>query len=325
MQHQRNIQISVCIPTYNYAKYLPQAIESVCMQSFKDFELLIFDDCSTDNTSDIIQKYAAGDRRIRFLTNKSRLGMVENWNACLSEARGKYVKFVFGDDLLLSKDALVQMIVKFVSCPDLSLVCCARKIIDADSRELKLESPFRQDLMAEGHTLIRFCLERQSNLVGEPTAVMFRREDARTGFRTQYRQLVDQEMWFRMLEKGSFAYICEPLVAFRRHPLQQSIQNRNRPLEMLDEVAKINERYLDNQYVQISRFFQAYIQWDESYRFWRLYKTRQITRDSAIQEIDQRYGYKKFVVCYPLYKAVKPCLKLCRAIRPIESSIGRKR
>jgi glycosyltransferase involved in cell wall biosynthesis len=317
----RNYPISVCIPTFNYAKYLPQTIESICCQSFRDFELLIIDDCSTDNTADLVSNYAAVDRRIRFLVNKSHLGMVENWNACLSEARGEYIKFVFADDRLLSENALLRMMTEFSSCPQASLVFSARRVIDSECRELRLESPFARDLTADGLDLIRLCVSRQDNLIGEPTSVMFRKACAVRGFRQEYRQIVDQELWFHILEKGRFAYIHEPLVAFRSHPLQQSIYNRSRPLENLEELAKINEEYLGKQYMRISRFLRTYLQWDLSYRLWQLHATNQIDRATAIREIDRRYGYRKFAWFYPLYKTVKPGVKLYRALRSAEKCL----
>ena len=93
-------KISVLVPTYNYARYLPQTIESILRQTHSNFELLISDDASTDGSAEIIRHYADRDSRIRFMIHPTNLGMVANWNWCLQQARGDYVKFVFGDDLL---------------------------------------------------------------------------------------------------------------------------------------------------------------------------------------------------------------------------------
>src|SRR3974377_931912 len=98
-------KVSVLVPTYNYARYLPEAIESVLEQDFQDFEVLISDDCSTDGSAEVIARYAAKDSRIRFKIHPANLGMVENWNWCLSEARGDYIKFLFGDDRLAGREA----------------------------------------------------------------------------------------------------------------------------------------------------------------------------------------------------------------------------
>src|ERR1017187_7004523 len=91
-------KVSVLIPNYNHARYLPAAIESVLQQDFRDFELLISDDCSNDGSAGIIASYAAKDSRIRFQIHPANLGMVRNWNWCLAQARGEYMKFLLADD-----------------------------------------------------------------------------------------------------------------------------------------------------------------------------------------------------------------------------------
>ena len=94
-------QVSVCIDSFNYGRFLPAAIESVLSQTFTDFELLVVDDCSTDDSFAIAQRYAAGDRRIVARRHERNLGMVRNRNACLALARGDYVKFLHADDFLI--------------------------------------------------------------------------------------------------------------------------------------------------------------------------------------------------------------------------------
>ena len=74
--------VSVLIPTYNYARYLDEAVSSVLHQTFQDFELIIVDDQSTDNTDDIIKKYLH-DPRITYYKNQTNLGLVGNFNKSL--------------------------------------------------------------------------------------------------------------------------------------------------------------------------------------------------------------------------------------------------
>ena len=71
-------KISVLIPTYNYARFLPAAVESVLAQDFREFELLISDDASTDGSAEVIRSYAERDSRIRFRLHTANLGMVKN-------------------------------------------------------------------------------------------------------------------------------------------------------------------------------------------------------------------------------------------------------
>jgi glycosyltransferase involved in cell wall biosynthesis len=220
-------KVSILIPTYNYARYLPEAIESIIGQDFRDFELLISDDCSTDNSAEVIARYAAKDSRIRFEIHSKNLGMVENWNWCLSEARGEFVKFIFGDDKLISPAALSQMVALMESDPAISLAASASRVVDSRSNVIETRNNFQPGTF-DGKKIIVRCLERPANLIGEPTVVMFRKKDAARGFDPRYRQLADLEMWFHLLEQGKFGHLAAPLCAFRKHPAQQTGLNRGR-------------------------------------------------------------------------------------------------
>ncbi len=79
-------KVSVLIPTYNYAHYLDETIRSVLDQTFTDFELLIVDNRSTDNTAEVVKKYL-GDNRVSFYANEKNVGLVGNWNKCLDYAK----------------------------------------------------------------------------------------------------------------------------------------------------------------------------------------------------------------------------------------------
>jgi glycosyltransferase involved in cell wall biosynthesis len=307
-------QISLCIPSYNHARFLAQTIDSVLQQTFDDFEILIIDDCSTDGTEAIVKQYALRNPRIRFSVNPENIGMVGNWNLCLAEAKGKYIKYLFGDDLLLSRDTLQKLLSLFEADKSISLISSSRNIIDSESNTIGMKSPFKRDLIANGTKLINLCLTKQDNLIGEPTAVMFRKSDAARGFKPQYTQIVDLEMWFHLLEKGNFAYIKEPLCAFRIHPHQQTINNRSNPLSVLNDVFQLNEEYLCKQYLAISRFGKSYIKYDSLYKIWKLYLSNQIYKQAAVQEIGGRYSYRKFRLLYPFYKVYKPLLKLYRKV-----------
>jgi glycosyltransferase involved in cell wall biosynthesis len=217
--------ISVLIPTYNYARFLPEAIESVLAQDFQDFELLIVDDCSTDDTASVVQPFCGRDARVRFEVNPSNLGMVHNWNRCLEQARGEYIKFLFGDDKLFHPRALGRMLALLRQHPSAALAASARMILDERSNAVDLHRHWAEGCH-NGRKIILACMmQNGKNLVGEPSAVLFRKADARRGFDPGYRQVVDIVMWFHLLERGDLAYTREPLCAFRRHPGQQTEVN----------------------------------------------------------------------------------------------------
>lgn len=217
-------EISVLMPTYNYAAFLPEAIESVLAQDFADFELLIVDDCSSDNTTEVVKPYCARDDRVRFSVNPVNLGMVNNWNHCLQRAAGRHIKFLFGDDKLVDPSVLSKLLQLLKSYPAATLAASARIVIDAQSNRIGLCRPLAGGYH-HGHKLIADCLLDGGNPIGEPSSVLFRRSDVVRGFDATYRQFVDLEMWFHLLERGGLAYTGEPLCAFRQHARQQTAVN----------------------------------------------------------------------------------------------------
>jgi glycosyltransferase involved in cell wall biosynthesis len=216
--------VSVLIPTYNYAGFLAEAVESVLMQDFPDFELLIVDDCSADHTAEVVKPFCSHDARVRFSVNSVNLGMVNNWNHCLRQARGEYIKFLFGDDKLSDPQALGKMIALLRKNPSAVLAASARTILDEKSSVTDIWSPLR-DGCHDGREIIESCLIEYGNLIGEPSSVLFRKNAAQRGFDAKLAQIVDVEMWFHLLENGNLAYTREPLCAFRQHAEQRSAFN----------------------------------------------------------------------------------------------------
>jgi glycosyltransferase involved in cell wall biosynthesis len=227
--------VSILIPTYNYARYLPEAIESILNQDFSDFEVIIADDASSDNTVDVCATYAEKDSRIRFFRHEQNLGMVENWNWCLQQATGKYIKYMLADDKFLRPYALSRLVESIDKSSDISLVTSARVLIDDDSQITGVWNLLGlRSRVFSGKKAIRRCLTRGVNLIGEPSAVLFRREHAKRGFDPAYRQLVDLEMWLHLLQQGDFIYISEPLCCFRKHSQQQTEVNRRTDCHLIE-------------------------------------------------------------------------------------------
>ncbi len=100
MEHGARPLVSVCIPTFNYGRFLPEAIKSVLAQSFTDFELVVVDNASTDETAELMEAFVRSDPRIRFYRNSENVGIVKNFNRALGHAAGDYVKILCADDLL---------------------------------------------------------------------------------------------------------------------------------------------------------------------------------------------------------------------------------
>jgi glycosyltransferase involved in cell wall biosynthesis len=229
-------KVSVLVPVYNSEKYLAKCLESILAQDFSGMEILIADDGSTDGSPALIQKYAAIDQRIRWWRNPVNLGLAGNFNCCLQSARNEYVKFVLQDDLLLSPSAVRQMVAALAADPAVTLVGSASYVIDEQDRPIEFRNSFQRSAVMDGKAAILHSLARNGNYIGEPSVVMFRRDQAARGFDERYRQLVDLDFCFHLLEQGKFAYLAEPLCAFRRHSRQQTAVNRESGAHVQDEL-----------------------------------------------------------------------------------------
>jgi len=95
-----NPLVSILIPVYNRVNLVSETIESALKQTYRNIEIVIVDNCSTDGTWDLLKDYALKDDRIRIFQNEENIGPVRNWKRCIVEAKGDYSKILFSDDLI---------------------------------------------------------------------------------------------------------------------------------------------------------------------------------------------------------------------------------
>jgi glycosyltransferase involved in cell wall biosynthesis len=211
-------RVSVCVPAYNHGRFLKAAIESAAAQTWTDLEIVVSDNASTDDTREVVTRLAREDSRIRYQPAPQHVGMAENFNRCLALARGEYVKFLCADDLL--ERQCVEKLLAALETGRVVLAGCARELLhDASGAIVGVARYARRDWIGAGDQAARKCFYF-GNLIGEPTAVMFRRKDAGEGFSRRYSQLVDLDLWLRLLEGGGFAFVAESLCKVRIHPGQ---------------------------------------------------------------------------------------------------------
>jgi len=209
--------VSVCIPAYNHGRFLADTLKSALDQSFADMEIIVSDNRSSDHTQEVVMAIVERDARVRYVLAPEHLGMQGNFNRCLELARGRYIKFLCADDML--EPRCVERMLAAFRDERTALVGCARRILPEDGGSGRVLGYAAGDVTSSGTEAIHRCFFR-GNLIGEPTAVMFRRADAKDGFRAQYQQLVDLDMWFRLLEKGRFTFLAEALCSIREHGAQ---------------------------------------------------------------------------------------------------------
>jgi glycosyltransferase involved in cell wall biosynthesis len=211
-------KVSILIPTYNYSHHIDEAIQSALHQTYTNFEIVIVDDSSTDNTDEVVEKYLS-DNRIRYYKNPVNLGLVQNFNKCLGYAKGEYIKFLLADDKF--EPTLLEKFVPILDqYPNVSLVTSNRDTFGTKNKKRIMPLTGLQ----EGKKVIFESLrDKNGNWIGEPTTVMFRRSDLRIGnFNPAYYCLVDWDMWLRLLSVGDCFIVPETLSYFRVHSNQAS-------------------------------------------------------------------------------------------------------
>lgn len=235
--------VSICLPVYNGERFIAEAIESALSQTFTDFELLIADDCSTDGSGGVLQKYAMGDSRIVYWRNAANKGLFANYNESMSRACGNLIK-PFAQDDVWEPTILERMVQTFGESSGASLVTVARTWIDEAGTALPTNCQFSQNTRMDGNAVIADCLLRLVNWIGEPSTVMFSRSHIGSGFDNSYYHLGDMEYWFRILRHGDYVFLNEALCKFRRH--EQSTTNKNlKGLLFAVDMMRLGEQYSD--------------------------------------------------------------------------------
>lgn len=164
--------VSVYIPAYNGAKFIAQAIQSVLDQTYQNFELIINDDCSTDNTVEIVNSFR--DNRIHFTKNKKNLGLVGNCARCAELTHGVYLK-VLNDDDMLMPTAIERAVKVLETHPEVSVVIGSSMVIGSHNENLMKRSLFRKDHIMDGNSFARRTFHFGRNFYSEPGMMMLLR------------------------------------------------------------------------------------------------------------------------------------------------------
>jgi glycosyltransferase involved in cell wall biosynthesis len=128
-------RVSIGLPVFNGDKYLEEAICSILNQDYRDFELIIVDNASTDRTQDICTKYVKVDNRIKYVRNKQNIGIVQNFNKAFGLSSGEYFKWAAYDDTV-EPNFLSQCVEKLDSNPDVVLCHSITGKIDEEGRSV---------------------------------------------------------------------------------------------------------------------------------------------------------------------------------------------
>jgi len=218
--------VSVIVPNYNHARFLPKRIDCILGQSFQDFELILLDDCSTDESRSILSQYA-GDPRVRIEFNEVNSGSTfKQWNKGLRLARGKYIWMAESDDY--AEERLLERLVAVLENDSaVAFAYCRSWVVDEpgklygfeDSRLGHLD-PHRwaADFCADGHEECRNYFVYNNPAANASSVVFHKAAYERVGGVDEaMRTSADWKLWAAMALTGKVAYLSEPLNYYRFH------------------------------------------------------------------------------------------------------------
>lgn len=211
-------KVSVIITTLNASKFLEQSIESVLNQTYSNLEILIADDCSSDNTRDIIDKYARNDSRIRVYNNDVNLHYLRTRNKLLEKSTGELIGFCDADDYMTS-DRIEKQVVAFQEDESLVLCGCQPQYVDENGMKLSASSD-----KPTSDSQIKASYMNVNPFIG-PTLVLKRRVFKELGW---YRDFFnglgneDYDLTSRIIPHNKCINLSERLYYYRQHDASTS-------------------------------------------------------------------------------------------------------
>ncbi len=202
-----NPKISICLPTYNRAMSLKETLNRLLIQTYQDYEIIIGNDASEDNTREIIRSFK--DDRIKYHEHKRNIGIYPNWNYLVHLAKGEYVSIYHDHDIYLP-NILKRSVDILERNRNIVFIHSAFVLINKDRNPLNV---FVEEFaeITPGMEFKKYFLMSSKNTICAATVMARRDAYEKVGkFNTIYGLGCDKEMWFRLASLGDVGYINEP-------------------------------------------------------------------------------------------------------------------
>lgn len=262
------MKISICIPAYKRIEYLEKLLDSILIQSFKDFEVVITDDSNDSSVSEFIEKYQQ-KFLITYQKNPTPLGTPENWNEAMRKAKGAWIKLMHDDDWFADGDSLKSFYEATVKNPECSFFFSAYRNVTNNSGE-------NNYLNSSGRFLLKLSPLNlfKKQFIGNPSCTLIKR-DLDICYDKDFKWVVDFEYYIRCLhKKKNFFYINKPLINVGVNDEQVTNYTFRKPEVEIPE----NHLLIEKMGVAILRNIFVY-----DY-YWRLYRNLEIRNISEIKK-----------------------------------------
>ncbi len=280
--------VTVAIPSHNHAKYITQTIQSALDQTFKDFEILIVDDASTDNSLEIIKKF--NDPRIRLISLKENVGVCQASNICIENCRTKYIALVASDDVM-SKDKLAKQVSFLEKNPRHAAVFSGMTIIDENNKiNVKKTNKYTKIFEKENRNRYQWLNHffYQGNCIAATTLLAKTEVLKEIGyFDPSISQAHDFDLWIKICLIGyEIHIIAEKLLEYRER--NNSMNMSSNTIRTRIRLVFDNEKVLEN-YLKISSIAE----------FYKIFPTAKIIR-KQFNESEEKIAIKYLLACEAL-------------------------
>ena len=234
-------KVSILLPVYNGERYLKSSIESVLVQTYQNWELLVSDNCSEDGTAQIAKSYSNTDSRIVYWRNDFNIGEVPNYNKCIEKSTGDYIE-LFGADDLFEPTCLEKLAHCLDSNPNVAIVTSAPRLIDENGDFIEIRRPFTGTRLFSSEEAIRSNFYHLQTWLICP--VMYRSTSKGTGLNPYFGIWSDVDYWADILKTGDLLYLDEVLFHYRIHSNTETL-TRLKGLEFVTSVLRMVDKYKD--------------------------------------------------------------------------------
>jgi len=271
--------VSVIVPNYNHSKYLNDRLESISRQTYKNIEIIVLDDASSDNSVELLEEFVRNEPRARLIINEQNSGSTfKQWKKGISESKGKYVWIAESDDS--AEPRLLEKLTNLLeSDPEIVVATCQLRMMDPDGNvggtpdewlgELDSER-WRHPYINDGHDEILEFLSKKNTILNASGVVFRSLSGVESLVDDRMRLCADWLFWVRMLSKGKIAYTPQVLNYWR----QQSSNARTKPpgvlewvegQEVIMEISRILEIKNEDKLLLIKRFDEKCNSWKTQY------------------------------------------------------------
>jgi len=213
-------KVSVIMPNFNHAPYLKQRMDSILAQDYPDFEVILLDDASTDNSVELLKQYSNHPQVKALIVNETNSGNTfAQWHRGIQQATGDYIWIAESDDV--AEPTLLSRLVQALKQKDAVLAFCNSQWMDSEGNPIPRhqDSRWKRDFSMAGGDFIKQYLLGY-NTICNASAVLFRREMLPAVDWYQIQQLNasgDRLFWIQLALQGRVAYVAQTLNHFRQH------------------------------------------------------------------------------------------------------------